>query len=388
MIAAIVVGLGMIFVLANQNNLLSDTFRLRASFNRVSGLQNGATVFYNGISVGRVEAVRLPSGPGQPITVEMAIREDARELIRADSRAVIQTDGLVGNVIVAITGGTAIQPPVADGGQVPGVDPLDLSQFSSKAIESVARLDSVTIALAGIMTDVRSGEGTVGRFLYDEALYDETVLTTREFRTLLGTFGQRADNLTLIAEDASRGVEQILAKVNTGNGTVARFLNEDDVYTTFLATATQLQGAAAQFQTVSADVRAITDRFEQAAGWGALGAFRFSENMEALKHNFLFKSYFEDRGYFEMAPFEVREQAISETLTDLQEWERRLYRQQQEIDAQQQEIERIRQEAGRLNSDASPTLPLSPLGPTGAGGPDADRGPSAGDRPGPLFYSP
>ena len=171
--------------------------------------------------------------------------------------------------------------------------------------------------------------------------------TTEEFQNTLGTFTTRADALVAIAEDASRGVESILAKVDQGDGTLAQFLNDDQVYETFLATAAELQGAAAQFQTISADVRNITDRFNQSAGWAALGAFRFSENMEALKHNFLFKSYFEDRGYFEMAPFEVREEAIAETLEDLQAWETRLYRQQRELDEAQAEIERLRTELER-----------------------------------------
>ena len=158
----------------------------------------------------------------------------------------------------------------------------------------------------------------------------------------------------LVAEDASRSVEQILFKVNSGDGTVARFLNDDEVYTTFLATAGQLQQAATEFQTVSADVRNITDRFETAAGWASLGAFRFSENMEALKHNFLFRSYFEDRGYYEMAPFEVREEAIAETLTDLQEWERRLYQQQRELEAAQTEMQRLRGELERRGVSLPP----------------------------------
>ena len=121
---------------------------------------------------------------------------------------------------------------------------------------------------------------------------------------------------------------------------MARFLNEDDVYETFLATAEQLQAGAAQLQTVSADVRAITDRFNQAAGFATLGAFRFSELMEAGKHNFLFRGYFEDRGYYEKAPFEIRERALAETLAELQDWERRLLAQQQQIDAALLELER------------------------------------------------
>ena len=345
-----------IFIIGSQSNLFSDTFEVRADFNDVAGLQSGADVFYNGISVGRVQRVQLPDAPGQPISVVLAIREDARQLLRADSKAAIQTDGLVGNVIVSLSDGSPQLPPIQEGGRIQGVDPFALTEVTDRLFTSVSRFDSVTVALSGIINDTRRGEGTIGRFLYDDALYNETVLTTQEFRNSLGTFTQRADALVLIAEDASRGVEQILSKVNTGDGTVARFLNEDEVYTTFLATAEQLQGAAAQFQTISADVRAITDRAEQAAGWGALGAFRFSELMEAGKHNFLFKSYFEDRGYLEMAPFEIREQAISETLEDLEERERAVFRQEQELEALREELERLREEAGPINA-SRPLLP-------------------------------
>ena len=336
-----------LFVIAGQSNLLSARFSIRAAFDDVAGLQQGASVFYNGVSVGRVEAVQLPSAPGDPITVRMSVSEKVRPLIREDSKAKIETDGLVGNMIVSLSAGSRTSPTVAEGGQIRSEEPFQISAISDRLFESVARFDSVTVSLAGIIGDVRGGEGTLGRFLYDDALYDATVGTTEEFQRTLGTFTTRADALVAIAEDASRGVESILAKVDQGDGTLAQFLNNDQVYETFLATAAELQAAAAQFQTISADVRNITDRFNQSAGWAALGAFRFSENMEALKHNFLFKSYFEDRGYFEMAPFEVREEAIAETLEDLQEWERRLYRQQRDLDEAQAEIERLRMELER-----------------------------------------
>ncbi|WP_420456355.1 MlaD family protein [Rubrivirga sp.] len=342
---------GFMFVIGSQNSLFADTFSVRANFNQVAGLQSGASVFYNGIQVGRVEAVRLPSAPGEPITVRMAIDEEARPLIREDSRALIQTDGLVGNVIVSLTDGSPGRPQVADNGQVEGVDPFALSEVSERLFASVSRFDSVTVQLAGIMTDVRTGEGTLGRFLYDERLYESTVTTAETFQgtvaeaqLTLRSLTARADQLVGVAENASAGVNEILTRVYTGQGTVARFLNEDEIYTTFLSTAAQLQEGAAQLQTVSADIRAITDRLNQAAGWGAVGAFRFSENMEALKHNFLFRGYFEDRGYYEMAPFEVREAAIAEILADLQARERRLAEQEREIQAALIEVERLRGE--------------------------------------------
>ncbi|MEM0962773.1 MAG: MlaD family protein [Bacteroidota bacterium] len=335
-LAALLAAVSMLFVVGG--DVFASTFNLRAAFNQVAGLQPGADVFYNGIQVGRVDAVQLPAAPGDPITVQMEIDEDARALIREDSRALIQTDGLVGNVIVSLSDGSPRRPQVADNGQIQGVDPFALSEVSDRLFTSVARFDSVTIGLTQVLADVRTGEGTLGQFLYDERLYESTVATADAFQGTvveaqgtLQSLTARADQLVGAAEDASAGVNEILRRVYTGEGTVARFLNEDEVYTTFLATAAQLQEGAAQLQTVSTDIRAITDRLNQAAGWGALGAFRFSENMEALKHNFLFRGYFEDRGYYEMASFEVREAAIAEMVEDLQQWERRLVDQEREI---------------------------------------------------------
>lgn len=323
--AGVVLFVALLFILANRTFLLSDTYSIRAEFNRVSGLQTGARVLYNGISVGRVEAVQLPTSPGLPISVSMQIKDDAKHLIREDSRAVIQTDGLVGNVIVALTDGSPGQPVVAENGRIIGVDPFEFAAVTDKMFESVARFDSVTITLTDIMRDVQSGQGSLGRFMYDERLYNETVLTAQELRGALGNVGASADRLVAIAADGSSALESVIRKVDSGEGTLARILNEDSMYVALLQ-------SADQFQTISADLGAITERFETAAGHMAVGAFRFSENMEALKHNFLFKGYFEDRGYLEMAPFEVREQAISETYESLQQWERDLYRREQELD--------------------------------------------------------
>ncbi len=373
-LAGLIAAVAFLFVIGGEG-IGRREFSLNASFSRIAGLKEGAAVLWNGSPVGTVETIALPTEPGKPITVRMNVNEANHSLIREDSRALIQTDGLVGNVIVTLTGGTNQEPEVRENGVITGVDPFDLATFteqiSGRLNTSVSRFDSVTVQLAGIMTDVRTGEGSLGRFLYDDQLYNASVATTQELQTTLRALSARADGLVAVAEQASVGVNDILNRVNNGNGTVSRFLNDDAVYTSFLATATQLQASAAQFQTVAADARGITDRFSNAAGWASLGAFRFSENMEALKHNFLFRSYFEDRGYYEMAPFEVREAAISETVGDLQDWERRLYRQQQELDATRAEMARIRTELDRRGIQ----IPPAPAGTDGASAVPAGRGP-------------
>jgi phospholipid/cholesterol/gamma-HCH transport system substrate-binding protein len=174
------------------------------------------------------------------------------------------------------------------------------------------------------MGDIRSGEGTLGAFLYDDRLYEETVLTTQETRTALRSLTQQADALVGIAADASEGINDIVQKVNTGDGSLARILNDDDLYRNALQ-------ATASFSEAADDVETVTDRMEDAANWGTLAMFRLAENMEALKENWFFKGYYERRGYREKAPFEIREQALQETYQALEQRERELYEWQQRL---------------------------------------------------------
>ncbi|MEO0741830.1 MAG: MlaD family protein [Bacteroidota bacterium] len=339
-IAAFVLGL---FIIANRTFLFSDTFRVQAEFGRVAGLLSGGQVLYQGINVGRVERVQLPARPGGPITVMMEIREDAQHLIREDSRALIQTDGLVGSVIVSITAGSELEPPVAEGGSIAGVDPLDLSEVSDRLFDSVSRFDSVTVTLTSIMQDIQTGEGTLGRFIYDPALYDGLVATAQETRVSLRGITAQADTLVTIAATASANIESIISKVNEGDGTLARFINDPSVYE-------NVEDATARLGSIANDLMLVLERSEDAANWGNLAMFRLAENMEALKHNFLFKGYYEDRGYLELAPFEIRERALSETYESLEERARELYELEQRLEALRQELE-TRQASDNASAD-------------------------------------
>jgi phospholipid/cholesterol/gamma-HCH transport system substrate-binding protein len=264
----------------------------------------------------------------------MAIRQNANHLITEETQAQIKTDGLVGNqIIVLVNPPQMTAEPIEAGEFITGVEPFDLFEITDRMLSTVAQFDAAASTLQQIMQDVQRGEGTIGKLVYDESLYNEFVQTTSETRRTMNNLADNAGALVTLAEEATRGVSSILGKVDTGEGTVAKMINDPAVYNTLLATADTLQG-------ISTDLRAITSSAENAANWGALGTFRFAELMEAAKHNWLFKRYFEERGYMEIAPFEQRERAISESFKELQqekrdllEWQQRLERLQAELEA-------------------------------------------------------
>ena len=355
-----------LFALANRSFLFSNTFYVKANYDQVSGLQSGASVQFQGVNVGRVESVSLPEEAGGQITVTMAIREAAKHLIHTTTQAQIKSDGLVGNMIVVLVNpqeDLAEAEPVEEGDFIVGVDPFDVFEISDRAVESVQRFAEAATSFEQIMLDIRNGEGTIGKLIYDPALYSSMLTTADETQLLMRNLGRDAEALVVLAEEATQGVESILAKVDEGDGSLALLLNDPGLYNQLLATSDTLQG-------ISGDLRAITTNTENLTNWGLLGAYRFAELMEAAKHNWIFKRYFEERGYMEKAPFEVREQAIEESFRQLQARQRELAAWEASLEARAQALD-DRETAPDAASET--TLPAPPPSPHEGDTPDGSR---------------
>lgn len=323
-----------LFTIANRSFLFSDTFFVNSRFESVAGLQSGAEVHFQGVNVGRVESVRLPENPGDKIVVTMAINQRARHLVRSNTHAQIKSDGLVGNqIVVLVNPAGGVAEPIDDDGFIRGVEPFDLYEITDNMLSTVQRFDEAAATLNQIMVDVQRGEGTLGRLVYDPTLYESFVNTTNETQRALDNVADNAAALVGLAEQATQGVNSIVTKIDAGEGTLARMLNDPAVYNSLLATADTMQG-------ISTDLRSITNSAENVANWGALGVYRFAELMEAAKHNWLFKRYFEERGYMEKAPFEVRERALTQTYEQLEQQRRALLEWEQQLKQREEALEK------------------------------------------------
>ncbi len=315
-----------LFTIAQRSFLLSDTFSVQTSFYNVAGLVPGAPVQYQGVNVGRVEAVVLPGQPSDKVRVEMQLDEEVQHLIRSNTQAQVQSDGLVGNMIIVLLANTAQAPPIEPGGAIPGLEPFSLTDVTDRALTSVQAFNEVAEGLQLILSDVRNAEGTIGSLIYDPALYNSLVATTTETEALLGRLGQSAENIVLSAENTTAGLNEMLNKINNGGGSLALMLNDPGFYN-------QLLAASDTLLTVTRDVSYVTSNLEEATAWGSVAAFRAAELTEALQQNFLFKRYFEERGYTDQAPFEVRERAIRSSQREIEEQRRAIYEWQLRVQA-------------------------------------------------------
>ena len=220
-LAILVVG---IFVIGNKQYLFSSTYQLKAQFDNVAGLDAGADVRVGGVHSGTVRSIQLPHRPGEKVTIVMDLSQSTHEIIKQDSVATIETEGLLGNQFMAITFGSGGKAEVKDGDVIASQAPLQMADMLNKA----------------------SG--------------------------ILDSSQQAIQNVTR----AAASLDSISGKIDRGQGTVGALVNDKQLYTNLEQTTSAMHDTMLQAQA---------------------GVNGFHENMEALKHNFLLRGYFKNRGY-------------------------------------------------------------------------------------------
>jgi phospholipid/cholesterol/gamma-HCH transport system substrate-binding protein len=101
-VGALVVLATGVFIIGSKEYLFRSTYQLKAQFDDVAGLSEGADVQVGGVHSGTVHSILLPHKPSEKVTVIMDMDRSTREIIKQDSVASIETEGLLGNQFVAI----------------------------------------------------------------------------------------------------------------------------------------------------------------------------------------------------------------------------------------------------------------------------------------------
>src|ERR1700675_5087956 len=121
-----------IFEIGGKQYLFSSTYQLRAQFDNVEGLDAGADVRLGGVHSGTVRNIVLPHKPGEKVTVVMDLGKSTHEIIKQDSVATIETEGLLGNQYQAISFGSAGPANVGNGYTIASQPPLEISDLFQK----------------------------------------------------------------------------------------------------------------------------------------------------------------------------------------------------------------------------------------------------------------
>ena len=123
-----------VFLIGEKRFLFRRTYRLKAEFQNVVGLNNGADVRVGGIHLGTVKYISLPNGPSGKLTVVMDMASSTENIIRQNSVATIKTEGLLGDKYVEISFGSEKAPAIESGDTIKGETPVDFSDAAVAAM--------------------------------------------------------------------------------------------------------------------------------------------------------------------------------------------------------------------------------------------------------------
>jgi phospholipid/cholesterol/gamma-HCH transport system substrate-binding protein len=222
-VALIVVAVGIFYVSSNRGFWVSK-YNVKTYLPEVEDLQVGAPVALDGVPIGNVQDMILtqhPQNKNQDITVILRINKDYRDKIRTDSTASLVTEGLMGNRYVEITrgfSGTVIPP----GGVVPGGQVPEISDVVQRGYDVAQNLNVLSNQLNEIVQKVNRGEGSIGKLMNDASLYNHL-------------------------NGGAEKIEAMITSVQQGNGTVGKLVTSDELYNRF-------NGAVGKFDDVMSAV--------------------------------------------------------------------------------------------------------------------------------------
>jgi len=157
-----------IFIIGRQKNLFNPVFRLTTTFYNISGLQVGNNIRFSGINVGTVDNIKIIND--STVRVDMMIRKEVQQFIKQDCEAAIGSEGIIGDRLLVITQGSSDAPMVKDGQQLVSTEPVETDAIMANLNVSSWNAGVITEQLAEIMTKINSGNGTLGRLIQDSTI--------------------------------------------------------------------------------------------------------------------------------------------------------------------------------------------------------------------------
>jgi phospholipid/cholesterol/gamma-HCH transport system substrate-binding protein len=260
---------GAVLTVGNLDDAFSRKIHVTAVFDGVSGLKTGSNIWFSGVKVGTVDDLQFTED--SKVEVSMALDRDAARFIHVDSLAKVGSDGLIGNRIVVLYEGTPDARPLTEGDVLTvgeAVSPEDVLAMIQRNNENLLE---ITMDLETITGRLAAGEGSAGRLLVDDELYD------------------RLNGAVVGLDDASEDAQALLTSLSTFSDT----LNHDGARVVGglaqgIANPRSPVGMALHDEQAAADLEATLRQMNTSSEL-------LAQDLEALQHTILLRGYFKKK---------------------------------------------------------------------------------------------
>ena len=260
----------------------------------------------SGARAGAIRKIVPPTTPGGKFRVELEITEDLHPLVRLDSLASIETEGLVGGNFLGVGSGTDASPTAAAGATIPSKEPFEIAELMQQMGDTIVKVNGTIQKVNDTLDEMKED---VQRAVVSGA---DTIESAKQLLAdVSGDVKTMAANGARLSADAA----QITETIRKGEGSLGKLVHDDELYVRATNVAKQAEEIAtgarqvvdqakstlAGFQSKDGPVEGMAASLKQTMDDARKAMSAFAENMEALKHNFLLRGFFKDRGFFNLA---------------------------------------------------------------------------------------
>ena len=240
--------LATVFFAGDIENMLSPKTLIKIDIRDVRGLRRGSPVWYSGLEVGAVKSIDLH--PKYGTLVSVLINRDVVGYLKKDSRATVQTMGLLGDKYLEFSSGSADAPQLQAGDMVEGDTEIGVQDVIATGTESLRKMTNVAEQLSRFMDMIGKGEGTLPQLIRDPSLYNNLKDASQRLSDLVASFQDKKGTLGKLTGDdllykkllsATESMEAFSYKLNTSHGTVNRLIEDSTLYDRLLGATTSLE---------------------------------------------------------------------------------------------------------------------------------------------------
>jgi phospholipid/cholesterol/gamma-HCH transport system substrate-binding protein len=291
-----------VFTLGSQKKAFVKSFKINVIFDDIQGLKVGNNVWFSGVKIGTIKKIQF-YGSSQ-VQVSLSIEEEAHQYIHKNAKASISSDGLIGNKIIVIDGGTPKYPFIEDGDQIVVNPALSTDDMMKTLQVNNKNLVEITTDFKTLAKNLVDGKGTIGALLADDEI-------ARNFKSIVVNLQKTtAEANRMIAE-----LNQFSNKLNTKGGLTDKMLTDTVVFNRLQASITELQKTTKSAAILTENLNAASKKLNNDDN--AIGVLlndkaaaeqvkttiknletsskKLDENLEALQHNFLLRGFFKKK---------------------------------------------------------------------------------------------
>lgn len=298
-----------VFTLGGQKKTFVKGFTVNAVFDDVNGLVSGNNVWLSGVKIGTVKKITFLAN--SKVLVSMTLQQSLEKNIHKDALAKIGSDGLIGNKIVVITGGTGAAPIVKDGDYLTMQKVISTDEMLNTLQANNKNLLAITGSFARISHNIDSGKGALASLINDES-------TSRKINASLGSLQSAMSNLQSVTQRSKAVIDNLnefTAKLNTKGSLADQLTTDTTMFTVLKGTVTQLRDVAITAGQATDNLKHATDNLnDTATAPGMLlkdkqtaaslkqtifnletSSYNLNEDLKAAQHNFLLRGYFKKK---------------------------------------------------------------------------------------------